>query len=95
MVSFVVRLKFDPEDRADIAESLRLLTAASRLEPGCVSYIPHVAQDDPGTVVLYEQYRDEQALAAHRETPHFKKYAVGHLFQKMKDRSLESLIALV
>ena len=95
MVSFVVRLKFDPEDRADIAESLRLLTAASRLEPGCVSYIPHVAQDDPGTVVLYEQYRDEKALAAHRETPHFKKYAVGHLFQKMKDRSLESLIALV
>ncbi|MFP5209140.1 MAG: putative quinol monooxygenase [Acidobacteriota bacterium] len=95
MVSFVVRFRFDPEDRAAIAESLRLLTAASRLEPGCVTYIPHVLQDDPGTVVIYEQYRDEQALAAHRETPHFKKYAVGHLFQRMKDRNLESLIALV
>ena len=95
MVSFVVRFKFAPEDRAAIAESLRLLTADSRLEPGCITYIPHVTQDDPGTVVIYEQYRDEQALAAHRETAHFKKYAVGHLFQRMKDRSVENLIALV
>jgi quinol monooxygenase YgiN len=95
MVSFIVRFTFAPEDRAEMAESLRLLTAASRLEPGCVSYTPHHVEGDPDTILIYEQYLDEKALAAHRETPHFKKYGVGGLFQKMKNRSIENLVALV
>jgi quinol monooxygenase YgiN len=94
MVSFTVRMKFAAEDRADIAESLRLLTEASRREPGCVSYIPHQVEGDTDTVVIYEQYVDAKALAAHRETPHFKQHAVGGLFQKMRERSVENLIAL-
>ncbi len=94
MVSFVVRFKFAPEDRAAMVEAVRVLAEESRREPGCVSYIPHHAEDDPDTIVIYEQYRDEAALAAHRESPHFKKYGVGGLLQKMKDRSLENLVAL-
>jgi len=50
MISFLVRLKFAEEDRAEVAESLRMLAAASRQEPGCVSYIPHHVEDDPDTV---------------------------------------------
>jgi quinol monooxygenase YgiN len=95
MVSFVVRFRFTPEDRAEVAEALRMLTAESRREPGCVSYIPHHVEGDPDTIVIYEQYQDEKALAAHRETAHFKKYGVGGLFQKMKERDLENLVALV
>ncbi len=95
MVSFLVRLKFAPEDRADVAESLRLLAAASRQEPGCVSYIPHQAEDDPDTVLIYEQYKDEKALAAHRASKHFNDHAVGGLYQKMRDRSVENLIAVI
>jgi quinol monooxygenase YgiN len=94
MVSFVVRFKFAPEDRAEMAEAVRILAAESRREPGCVSYIPHQSEEDPNTIVIYEQYRDEQALAAHRESPHFKKYGVGGLLQRMKDRSMENLVAL-
>ena len=94
MVSFTVRMKFAAEDRADIAESLRLLTEASRREPGCVSYIPHQVEGDQDTVVIYEQYADAKALAAHRETAHFKQHAVGGLFQRMRERSVENLIAL-
>jgi quinol monooxygenase YgiN len=95
MVSYIVELKFTPEDRAEIAEILRQLAGASRLEPGCVSFIPHQLQDDPDTVLIYEQYKDDAALAAHRESAHFKKYAVGGLYQKMRERKLENLIALV
>ena len=94
MVSFTVRLKFAAEDRADMAETLRLLAEASRQEPGCVSYIPHQVEGDPDTVVIYEQYRDSQALAAHRATEHFQKLAVGGLYQRMRDRSVENLTAL-
>ncbi|MGA2537280.1 MAG: putative quinol monooxygenase [Terracidiphilus sp.] len=95
MVSFIVRLTFNQEDRADVAESLRLLADASRKEPGCVNYIPHQLEDDPDTVLLYEQYVDQKALAAHRDSAHFKKHAVGGIYQKMRERRVENLIALV
>lgn len=94
MVSFTVRMTFASDDRADIAEALRKLAEASRQEPGCVSYVPHQVEGDTDTVVIYEQYADSKAQAAHRETAHFKQYAVGVLYQKMRERSVENLIAL-
>jgi quinol monooxygenase YgiN len=94
MVSFTVRLKFPAEERAEIAKTLRLLAEASRQEPGCISYIPHQVEDDPDTIVIYEQYRDAKALAAHRATEHFQKLAVGGLYQRMRDRAVENLTAI-
>ena len=38
---------------------------------------------------------DQKALAAHRESEHFKKHAVAGLYQKMRERSVENLLALV
>ena len=95
MVSFTVRMSFAPEDREEIAEMLRALTVASRAEPGCVTYIPHVVEGDPDTVLIYEQYRDGAAADEHRKSAHFKKYAVGGLFQRMWERAREDLVALV
>ena len=95
MISFTVRLKFAPEDRAEIAESLRMLATASRQEPGCISYIPHHLEGDPDTVLIYEQYLDSKALEAHRASEHFKIHAVCGLYQKMRERSIENLVALV
>jgi quinol monooxygenase YgiN len=45
--------------------------------------------------LIYEQYVDEKALQAHRESAHFKKYAVGGLYQRMRERAVENLIALI
>jgi quinol monooxygenase YgiN len=87
-------LKFASEDRDDVVETLRLLAAASRQEPGCVNYIPHHLEDDPDTVLIYEQYRDASALATHRASEHFNKHAVAGLYQKMRERSVENLAAL-
>jgi quinol monooxygenase YgiN len=95
MISFTVRLKFPSDERADIAETLRQLAAASRKEPGCVSYIPHQVEDDPDTIIIYEQYKDAKALAAHRASDHFQKLAVGGLYQRMRERAVENLTALI
>lgn len=95
MISFVVRMKFSPEDRAEVADILRKLAEASRQEPGCVSYIPHHLEGDPDAVLIYEQYEDAAAEEAHRQSAHFKKYAVGGLYQKMRERSREDLFALL
>ena len=95
MVSFLVRMTFKPEDRQEIAEILRELTLASRQEPGCLVYIPHRVESEPDTVLIYEQYQDAAAADAHRASKHFNKYAVGGLYQRMRERSREDLVALI
>lgn len=94
MISFTVRMRFNAADHDEIAEILRKLTEASRQEPGCVTYVPHFLDGDSTTVVIYEQYADDAALDHHRNSAHFKEYAVGGLYQKMLERQLENLTAV-
>ncbi len=94
MISFTVRLTFRSDDREDVHQFLRELTRHSRREEGCVSYIAHTVEGNPDTVVIYEQYRDKEAVEAHRATPHFATYAIGGLYQKMLERSVENLTAI-
>jgi quinol monooxygenase YgiN len=94
MVSFTVRLRFEKEDMEQVVSLFRQLTIASRQEPGCVTYVVHTVEDDPTTVLLYEQYKDATALEFHRNTPHFHQFAIGGFYQLMRDRQLENLIAL-
>lgn len=94
MISFTVRMTFRPEDRKEMDDHLLELTRLSRREPGCVTYIPHWIEADPNTVLIYEQYKDTAALEQHRETEHFRKHAVGGLYQKMLERHVETLDAI-
>ena len=94
MITFTVRLRFKAEDREEIREALRAATEASRKEPGCVTYIPHIVDGDADTILIYEQYKDTAAADAHRASEHFKKYVVGVLYQRMLERTVENLRAL-
>jgi len=94
MLSFTVRMRFEEADHDAIKSALIALTHGSRQEPGCVSYICHFMADDPCTVLIYEQYVDEAALEHHRTTQHFKDFAIGVLYQRMKERAVEHLTAV-
>ena len=94
MITFTVRMRFRSDDRARVAEILTALAHASRQESGCVTYIPHTVDGDADTVLIYEQYRDQQAVDNHRATPHFRDYAVGGLYQLMLDRHVENLTSV-
>jgi len=94
MISFTVRMTFTPDDHNDIERILRELTRASRHEPGCVTYVPHWVDGESDTVVIYEQYRDEAAVEAHRASPHFAQFAIAGLYQRMLDRQVETLVAI-
>jgi quinol monooxygenase YgiN len=93
-ISFTVRMTFPRNEREAIDEALRALGAASRKEPGCVNYIAHWVKGDdtsPDTVLIYEQYQDEAAVEAHRQSPHFQQYATGVLYKRMLSREVEHL----
>jgi quinol monooxygenase YgiN len=94
MVSFTVRLDFDASDREKVEDYLRKLTAATRQEPGCVTYVAHFIQEGPPAILIYEQYRDEAAVEQHRGSPHFASYAADGLFKLTGNRRLERLDAI-
>ena len=56
-----------------------MLQEASRQEPGCLMYIVHRSLADHRRFFIYEQYRDDAAVDAHRNSSHFKQYAVEGL----------------
>jgi len=95
VISFTVRMRFAQEDRAEIRSILQNLGAASRQEPGCVNYIAHTLENDPDTVVIYEQYRDAEGLEAHRSSAHFDQWATNGLYRKLRERSMETLVEIV
>jgi quinol monooxygenase YgiN len=80
-------MRFDAADHDSVSGDLRALTEGSRQEPGCVSYVGHFLEDDPNTILIYEQYVDSQALEFHRGTTHFHQHAIGGLYQKMRERA--------
>jgi quinol monooxygenase YgiN len=87
-------MTFEQGDHDEIAQILCQLAESSRQEPGCVSYIPHFVDGEACTVLIYEQYKDEAALDHHRNSPHFHQWAIGGLYQKMRERHLENLTAI-
>jgi quinol monooxygenase YgiN len=64
---------------AEVAEVFRKLTEESRKEPGCVMYLVHRHKTEPRRFFIYEQYKDDAALEAHRAAPHFLQYAKREL----------------
>ena len=60
---------------AEVASVFGKLTEESRKEPGCVMYQVHRHKTEPRRFFIYEQYKDDAALEAHRASPHFLQYA--------------------
>ena len=60
---------------AEVTRIFSKLTEASRQEPGCVTFQVHRHKTEPRRFFIYEQYKDDAALEAHRATPHFLQYA--------------------
>ena len=55
-------------------------------EQGCALYQVCRSQDDPDAFLLYEQYVDQEALQAHRETPYFKRIIEEHITPLLEQR---------
>jgi quinol monooxygenase YgiN len=77
--------------QANVVESAlaRMAQAVAAGEPGCLVYDVNVSVDDPNVYCLYEVYQDEDALTAHRETPHFKEIVEGIILPLLERRDRE------
>ena len=79
---------------AEVTAVLAKLTEESRKEPGCVMFQVHRHKTEQRRFFIYEQYKDDAALEAHRAAPYFLQYArkdlpriadriEGHLFEPL------------
>jgi quinol monooxygenase YgiN len=69
----------------EVVKAFERLAAGSRKEPGCRLYVVHQNRDDKSRFFVYEQYDDDAALQAHRDTPHFQEIAL-HALPKLGKR---------
>lgn len=76
-VRIVAIFNAKPDRCDDLVQMLAALAPPSRAEPGCIEYGFHRDADDPNRVLAIETWRDEAAIAAHFETPHFQHLAAN------------------
>ncbi len=72
MILIVVRHPVRPEYAEDFPSLVEGFTAASRAEPGAISFEWARSVDDPTVYLLVEVFRDAAAGETHIDTEHFK-----------------------
>jgi len=79
MVVLAVTWIAKQDKESEVADLFRKLQADSRKEPGCRLYQVHTHRNDPRRFFIYEQYDDDAALQAHRDSRHFQELAARKL----------------
>ena len=72
MILIVVKHQVRPECSTQWSEFMAELTAATRAEPGVISFDWARSLDDPNEIILIEAFVDAAAGAAHVNTDYFK-----------------------
>jgi (4S)-4-hydroxy-5-phosphonooxypentane-2,3-dione isomerase len=75
MLVVCVHVHVKPEYSAAFAEASRENARSTIEEPGNLRFDVLQQADDPNQFILYEVYRDEAAMKAHKETQHYARWA--------------------
>ncbi|MEJ8567360.1 putative quinol monooxygenase [Elongatibacter sediminis] len=76
MMTFIARMKIKPGREEEFVALARRLTAAVHAnEPDTLRYEFFKLRDEPLGYAVLEQFTDEAAEEAHRDTPHFHEIA--------------------
>lgn len=86
MVVVVARYRARVGNTEAVAAALRDYVPLVHAEPGCLAFIVHRARDDLREFLLYEHYRDDAALDAHRASAHFRAVARVRIWPLLERR---------
>lgn len=90
MIVLVAKYHVKPGSIDKVLEGLRRMkTLVDRDEPACEFYQVSRSTEAENLLMLYEHYADQKALAAHRETPHFKSIIEGEIVPLLDKRERE------
>jgi quinol monooxygenase YgiN len=66
----LARFTVDADGAAQVRDLMLDYATTVRAEPGNLLFAPTVLADDPHTYFVYEEYRDDEAFAAHLASEH-------------------------
>ena len=89
MLVLAVHLTMQSGHDEEITQTFHKLQAATRQEPGCIMYVVQRSRQNSNRFLVYEQYKDEAALQAHRDSQHFKQFATEGVFRFVQERQAE------
>jgi len=81
----VVTVKVQAEYVEKLKPAMLENAAQSVQEENCYQFDVIMSQEDENVFMFYEVYKDEQALAEHRNTPHFLRY--WNLLEELGDKA--------
>ena len=70
MIIIAGTISFDPAKREALETGFAAMQAETLQEAGCGSYEIYNSRTEAGTVLIYEKWESEEALAAHMVSPH-------------------------
>ncbi|MFH1241816.1 MAG: putative quinol monooxygenase [Pseudomonadota bacterium] len=70
----VASLKAKSGKEGEMEKALREMVSKVEKEEGTLAYTLHRSQKDPSLFLLYEKYKDKDALSHHSSTPYFKEF---------------------
>ena len=74
MIYVVATLTVKPEKRAELIEAAKDCIAATRQEPGNITYDMHESVTDPARMVFVEQWENAEALGPHGKSDHMRAF---------------------
>ena len=89
MLILVVRVTIKAGHEDEVIVPLRKLQEETRREPGCIFYFVQRSRENARRYLIYEQYKDQAALDAHRASDHFKEYGTNGLYRFVEERQAE------
>lgn len=75
MIAITAVMTATPGNGDALVDEMKKIAIEVDKEEGCHCYLVHQSVDDADTVLIYEQYTDQDAVAAHRE--HLKELGAG------------------
>ena len=64
-------ITFNPSNHQDVVDAALAAAEASRDETGCISYEFFADLSEPGRMLVFEEWEEEEHLLAHFKTSHF------------------------
>ena len=75
-----------PDENEAVASILRRFAPQAQKEPGVRAFMIQQSKSEPSEFFFYEVFENEDAFAAHQQTPHFKALITGEALPKLVKR---------
>lgn len=83
MIIVNAKITSKPGERDSIIEKAQDLIKSTRLEQSCICYDLYASTEDDNILMMFEKWKNQDALNSHMQTEHFKSF----------DTAIEELLA--